>query len=92
MLTLVMQEAMACGLPVVATAEEAYSRYDLDPRGVALVPAEPEALRSTFLDILGDPERLRYMRAYSRRLAQERFDWPGNAEHLASGYELACRQ
>jgi len=90
MLTLVMQEAMACGLPVVATAEEAYSRYDLDPRGVALVPAEPAALRSTFLDLLGEPQRLRYMRAYSRRLAEERFDWQRNAEHLASEYELAC--
>ena len=89
MLTLVMQEAMACGLPVVATAADAYSRYDLDPSGVALVPAEPEVLRSTFLDLLGEPDRLSYMRAYSRRLAEERFDWHSNAEHLASEYEIA---
>jgi D-inositol-3-phosphate glycosyltransferase len=90
MLTLVMQEAMACGLPVVTTAEEAYSQYGLDPAGVALVPPEPEILRSTFLDLLGKPARLRYMQTYSRRLAEERFDWQSNAEHLASEYEIAC--
>jgi glycosyltransferase involved in cell wall biosynthesis len=90
MLTLVMQEAMACGLPVVTTAEEAYSYYDLDPSGVALVPAEPGVLRSTFLDLLGKPGRMRYMQAYSRRLAEERFDWQSNAENLASEYEIAC--
>ena len=90
-LTLVMQEAMACGLPVVATADEAYSPYDLDPFGIALVPPEPEILRSTFLGLLGQPDRMRYMRAYSRRLAEERFDWQNNAEHLASEYEIACK-
>jgi D-inositol-3-phosphate glycosyltransferase len=89
MLTLVMQEAMACGLPVVATAEEAYTRYDYDPSGVALVRAEPEVLRSTFLDLLGEPDRLSYMGAYSRRLAEERFDWHANARQLASQYEIA---
>jgi glycosyltransferase involved in cell wall biosynthesis len=90
-LTLVMQEAMACGLPVVTTADEAYSPYDLDPFGVALVQPEPEVLRSTFLSLLAQPDRMRYMRAYSRRLAEERFDWQSNAEHLASEYEIACK-
>jgi D-inositol-3-phosphate glycosyltransferase len=91
MLTLVMQEAMACGLPVVATADEAYSRYDLDPVGLALVPAEPEVLRSTFLDLLSQPDRTKHMQTYSRRLAEERFDWQRNAEDLASDYETACQ-
>ena len=90
MLTLAMLEAMACGLPVVTTAEEGYSRYDLDPDGVALVPAEPEVLRATFLDLLGQPDRMTYMRAYSRRLAQEQFDWQSNAANLAAEYEAAC--
>ena len=90
MFTLAMQEAMACGLPVVATAEEAYSGYDLDSSGIALVPAEPKTLRSTFLAILGDPGRREWMQAYSRRLAEERFDWKKNTEHLAADYEAAC--
>lgn len=89
MLTLVMQEAMACGLPVVATAENAYSRYDLDPSGIALVPRDPEVLRSTFLHLLGAPGRMAYMETYSRRLAEERFDWHRNADHLAAEYYSA---
>jgi glycosyltransferase involved in cell wall biosynthesis len=78
MLTLVMQEAMACGLPVVAATDEAYSRYDLDPAGIALVDPEPEEFRSAILDILRDPVRLGYMQKYSRWLAEERFDWSRN--------------
>ena len=38
MLTLVMQEAMACGLPVVATREPEYEEYGFDPDGLELVP------------------------------------------------------
>ena len=90
MLTLVMQEAMACGLPIVATAEEAYSRYGLDPSGISLVDPEPEVLRSTFLRILGDPDRMRYMQAYSRWLAEERFDWWKNSMLHASQYQDVC--
>ncbi len=89
MLTLAMQEAMACGLPVVATAEEAYSRYDLDPSGVTLVAPEPQVLRSAFLEILRSPERRAHMQGYSRHLAEERFDWRKNAEHLAAEYGQA---
>jgi glycosyltransferase involved in cell wall biosynthesis len=84
MLTLVMQEAMACGLPVVAAADDAYSRYDLDPSGIALVDPTAETLRSEFLDILGDQGRLRYMQTYSRWLAEERFDWAKNSKNTVA--------
>ena len=47
MLTLAMQEAMACGLPIVARDEEAYGEYDLDRSAIALVPGTPDALRET---------------------------------------------
>ena len=79
-LTLVMQEAMACGLPVVATADPGYASYDLDPSGIALVEPEPAKLRAEFLDILGNPERRQRMQVYSRQLAEERLDWQRNAE------------
>ena len=78
MLTLVMQEAMACGLPVVAATDEAYSRYELDPAGIALVNPDPETFRAAFLKILGDADCRHYMQTYSRWLAEERFDWSKN--------------
>ena len=91
MLTLVMQEAMACGLPVVAAADEAYSRYGLDPSGIALVDPQPETLRSAFLEILGDSARMRYMQGYSRWLAEERFDWLQNTMLHVSQYQANDR-
>jgi D-inositol-3-phosphate glycosyltransferase len=89
MLTLAMQEAMACGLPVVVTADPSYSSYDLDPSGIALVEPEPANLRAEFLDILGNPERRRRMQVYSRQLAEERFDWQRNTTDLAAEYTRA---
>jgi D-inositol-3-phosphate glycosyltransferase len=91
MLTLVMQEAMACGLPVVATADPGYASYNLDPSGIALVEAEPADLRAEFLDILHNRERRQRMQAYSRQLAEERFDWERNATDLAVEYGRACQ-
>src|ERR1017187_652937 len=79
--------------PVRCTSREGQAEppYALEPFGVALVPPEPEILRSTFLGLLGQPDRMKYMRAYSRRLAEERFDWQRNAQHLASQDEIACK-
>lgn len=86
MLTLVMQEAMACGLPVVATLERDYDAYELDPYGIELVPSDSETLRSAFLEILGDDDHFKYMKDYSRALAEERFDWRMNAQETAHLY------
>jgi D-inositol-3-phosphate glycosyltransferase len=89
MLTLVMQEAMACGLPVVATADEAYEGYGLDTSAISLVPAEPDSLRRTLTGILGDDEQCQRMSAYSRELALTRFDWRRNSASLATIYQSA---
>jgi glycosyltransferase involved in cell wall biosynthesis len=86
MLTLAMQEAMACGLPVVVAKDAAYDSYELDPNGIAFTPPEPEALRQAFLEILGNAEQFDRMSSYSRQLATTRFDWRGNATNLADLY------
>jgi D-inositol-3-phosphate glycosyltransferase len=88
MLTLAMQEAMACGLPIVATEDAAYDDYELDPKGISFVSAAPDVLRRTFLEILRDEERCDRMRTYSLDLASTRFDWRRNATDLADLYRL----
>ncbi len=54
MLTLVMQEAMACGLPVVATEEPDYSAYRFGPDDIALVPADTASLKAALQSLLAD--------------------------------------
>jgi D-inositol-3-phosphate glycosyltransferase len=92
MLTLAMLEALSCGLPVVARADEAYDRYGFDTTPLSLVAAEPEELRRTFLDILADDERRQQMGAASRRLAVECFDWRRNAGDLAELYRAGTKR
>ena len=58
MLTLVMQEAMACGLPVVATDEPDYAAYRFGPDDIALVPADTAGLKAALQSLLVDPTRL----------------------------------
>jgi D-inositol-3-phosphate glycosyltransferase len=86
MTTLAMQEAMACGLPVVTTDDPRYDRYGVDRELVSLVPAEPAALRQAIRTILGDPGLRARMGAYSRRLAVQRFDGAAHRQALLALY------
>ena len=76
--TLVMQEAMASGVPVVTTDDPGYAEYDLDRDGIAFVERSTSAVRAAIEEILGDEPRRRRMSAYSRGLAVERFSWESN--------------
>jgi D-inositol-3-phosphate glycosyltransferase len=81
--TLVMQEAMACGLPVITYDDPGYANYDLDRTRVSLVPRDAASLRHEIDTLLADPDRLAAMASYSRELATERFSWAANypAQH-----------
>ncbi|MFC5828544.1 glycosyltransferase [Nonomuraea insulae] len=76
---LVPVEAMACGVPVVASAVGGH----LDTVagcGVLVPPRRPRALARALRDVLGSPERRAVLGAAGARRARERYSWPRVAE------------
>ncbi len=66
-------EAVACGLPVVATAVSGSADL-VRPDGGLLVPAaDPGALAGAILELLADPDRRAAMGAAARGLAEREF-------------------
>jgi glycosyltransferase involved in cell wall biosynthesis len=76
--TLVMQEAMACGLPVITTDEPGYGRYGITPGMIRFCPRTPEAVAGAVRSLLDDDHLRQAMSAYSRRLAEVGFSWESN--------------
>lgn len=88
--TLVMQEAMASGLPVVTTDDEAYADSIVTGH-VVLCPRTAESFRNAILALLADPDRLRTLGLRGRELAIEHFDWNANVRQLVSLYSRELR-
>ncbi|GAA2570003.1 glycosyltransferase family 4 protein [Winogradskya consettensis] len=84
---LVVQEAMACGLPIVTTDDERYDAYGVDRRLFSLVAPEPEALRTAIRAVVADAGLRRRMGEHSRRLAVRHFDWRVNQQLLVNLYD-----
>jgi len=89
-LPVAMLEAMAAGLPVVATRVGDVPRV-IDPSCGVLVPArDPGALANAIAALLADPARLRRLGAAARARAREHFGAEGWARrHLALYAEVA---
>jgi len=70
-----IMEAMACGLPVVATDIRGSREEVVDGVTGLLVPArDPAKLATAMLEILNDPKNRRAMGEASRERAEEHFD------------------
>jgi len=78
MLTLVMQEAMASGLPVVTFDDDGYKEYDIDRRSIKFVERDENNIASAIRSILSDHGLRQKMSEYSRQLAVSRFSWSKN--------------
>jgi glycosyltransferase involved in cell wall biosynthesis len=86
----VLLEAMASGLPVVATDVGGVPDYLEVPGGGALVPKGDAASMGTqILELLNDDVRRREAGAFNRRQAATRFSWRRSAEQLLAAYERA---
>lgn len=86
-LPLTVLEAMAAGIPVVATDVGALHEAVQQGRTGLLVPARaPELLAQAIRTLLRDPERRQAMGAEARRIARADFDVSGMVQRYEAAY------
>lgn len=84
---IVALEAMACGLPVVATAVGGLLETIEDGRtGYLVASGDAAALGRRILDVLAAPERAALMGADARREVEARFTWSQAVEDTLNVY------
>ncbi|MBL8130619.1 MAG: glycosyltransferase family 4 protein [Anaerolineae bacterium] len=83
---LVVQEALACGLPVMVT-DEATNREYLSDQVAFFVPRHVARIVEALRGVLERPENLSARRALARRWAVEHFDWERTAEAYLRLYQ-----
>jgi phosphatidylinositol alpha-mannosyltransferase len=86
---IVLVEAMAAGLPVVASDLDGYRAVLPSECGRLVPPGDADALASAIAELLGDAELRRHLGEAGRREAQ-RYDWSRVAERVLGVYERAA--
>jgi glycosyltransferase involved in cell wall biosynthesis/Ser/Thr protein kinase RdoA (MazF antagonist) len=90
-LPVALVEALASGLPVIATAVSGTSQVVLDGvTGWLVPPADSGALAAAMRRLLADPGRAAAMGAAGRRRVARSFSARGQAEHLAALFRDAA--
>ena len=78
-------EAMACGVPVIASSAGALPEVVGDA-GVLVPPGEPEPLAEAIRDLLHNKERQRELGKAGRRRVQQEFSWEQAARKTMEAY------
>ena len=84
-LPLVALEAMACGLPVIATNVGGISEILMEDYGKLVPPNQPELLAKAILEFANVDFSSRKLEL--RAMMEEKFSWDKNVERLVEIYE-----
>jgi D-inositol-3-phosphate glycosyltransferase len=85
--TLSMQEAMACGLPVIVANDPGYDCYDFDRASIILVERDPAALRLAIQSLLYHEDQRTTAAHYVREFTLRNFDWDANISKQLALYD-----
>lgn len=91
--SLSLLEAMACGLPIIATDVPANLEWIVDSYNGFVVPRrDPEELAEKIIYLLQNESLQKKMGDLNLKIAKERADWDVNFEKLANMYETLCKE
>ena len=84
--SLVLMEAMACGLPVITSNDPFYQNY-VDGDNMMLVEPNSDTIRESIKKIIENPDLSSQMANYSRAKAIEIFSWDSRIKSYMEIYE-----
>ena len=84
-------EAMACGLPVVATRAGGLPHLVSDAGGRLVPPRDVEALATALVEILGSSELQRAMGQHNRRRVETDFEVETTVDRLERAYSAVLQ-
>lgn len=84
---LVMQEAMACGVPIVTTNNPHYDRYGLDKEKFMTTKPDEKSIRKVLDKIITNEAEMASAGKYSRQFAVRNFSWSHNYPKEYAIYE-----
>lgn len=88
----VILEALACGLPVIASNVGGISEQIDEKTGILVKPQDPYELKNAILEILNNKSRRESMRTCAIKKAQENFSLEKQAKSFVSWYDEILAQ
>ena len=88
--SLALLEAMACGLPCIATDAGGNREALANGAGLLVPPGDPAALAKALASLLDDPDAARRMGSAARERAWREFDVRDTIARTEALYETLC--